>query len=258
MMRLRRLGQTELHLSPIGFGAFKIGRNEGIKYPQGYDLPSETEVRALLDAACALGIRYLDTAPAYGQSESRLGAWRAAAPAETRAALILSTKVGETFADGRSSYDFSRAATVASLERSRQRLGVTALDLVFVHAHADDLAIHDQTEVVATLQAERAAGRIRAIGWSGKTSESARRALDWADALMIEYHLEDRSHAAVMTEAAARGVGVIVKKPLAAGRLPAEAALRFALNHPAVVSVVVGSLRAAHLADAVRIASTIE
>src|SRR5262245_28010890 len=43
----RPLGQTGLMLSPIGFGSFKIGRNEGAKYAQPYALPSEAESNAL-------------------------------------------------------------------------------------------------------------------------------------------------------------------------------------------------------------------
>ena len=54
-------------MSPIGFGAFKIGRNEGIKYPQGYDLPDDARVERLLNEVLDLGINYVDTAPAYGE-----------------------------------------------------------------------------------------------------------------------------------------------------------------------------------------------
>ena len=75
-MRPRRLGSTSLQLSPIGFGAFKIGRTEGAKYAEAYSLPSDAEATALVHAVLDLGITLIDTAPAYGVSEERVGAYR--------------------------------------------------------------------------------------------------------------------------------------------------------------------------------------
>ena len=72
-MVYRSLGNTGLSVSPIGFGAFKIGRNVRTKYEQNYDLPSDKEVERLLNGLLDLGINYIDTAPAYGTSELRIG-----------------------------------------------------------------------------------------------------------------------------------------------------------------------------------------
>lgn len=249
-MTPRCVGTTSIEVSPIGFGAFKIGRNEGIKYAAAYDLPSEDETATLLNAVVDLGITYIDTAPAYGVSEVRVGR----SLSHRRDDLIISTKVGETFEDGRSSYDFSGAATRSSIERSLRRLQTDHLDIVFVHSNGDDLKIQQETDIVETLQSLRESGEVRAIGFSGKTVEGARAALDWADVLMVEYHLDDRSHRAVMDEATGRA-GVVVKKALASGRLSPDEAIRFALDHPAVCSAVVGSLNIDHLDANVRSAS---
>ena len=92
-------------------------------------------------------------------------------------------------------------------------------------------------------------GDIRAIGLSGKTVAGAREALTWADVLMVEYHLDDESQAPVIAEAHARGIGVVVKKGLASGRLPAAGALRFVLSNPHVASVVVGGLNLDHIRE---------
>jgi aryl-alcohol dehydrogenase-like predicted oxidoreductase len=247
----RRLGKSGLEVSAIGFGAFKIGRNEGIKYPQGYDLPDEGAVDRLVNGVLDLGINYLDTAPAYGLSEARLGRVLAG----RRHACVISTKVGETFADGRSVYDFSTAAVRASVERSLRRLATDVLDLVFIHSDGDDLRILTQTDAVPALDALRARGLVRAIGLSGKTVEGARAALAWADAVMVEYHLDDRSHEPVIAEAADADVGVVVKKGLASGHLDAPRAVRFVLGTPGVGSLVVGSLSLDHLRDNVRAAA---
>ncbi len=63
---------------------------------------------------------------------------------------------------------------------------------------------------------------------------------------MVEYHLRDRSHEPVITEAAARGVGVVVKKGLASGALPADEAIRFVLSNRHVASLVIGGLSLEH------------
>lgn len=234
----RAAGRDLLRLPPLGFGAFKIGRNQGIKYPTPYDLPDMDAVRTLIQGIRQLGCNYFDTAPAYGLSEERLGSVLADDPSP----CVISTKVGETFEAGTSTFDFSRRGIEDSLNRSRQRLRRDVLDLVFIHSHGDDLEILERTPVVDVLREWRERGLIRAIGMSGKSAEGAAAALAWADAIMVEYHLQDHSLRPIMDQAGERGVAVVVKKGLASGRLPPEDALQFVLEHPAVTSVVVGGL----------------
>lgn len=248
-MDRRPLGSTGLMVTPIGFGAFKIGRNQGIKYAQGYALPDDDDVRQLLEAVRELGIAYIDTAPAYGVSEDRLGTLmpRGFAP-------VISTKVGERFVDGVPMHDFSRAAVVASIDASCRALHRDKLDLVFIHSDGRDLKIQSNGETVETLRMLKETGRVRAIGFSGKTVEGADEALSWADAIMVEYHLEDRSHEAVMLEAHERGIGVVVKKGLASGSLGAAEAIEFVLSNPTVDSLVIGALSIEHLRENVETA----
>ncbi|MBI1347457.1 aldo/keto reductase [bacterium] len=242
---LRQIGQTGLWIPPLGFGAFKIGRNQGIKYATPYELPEMSAVGALLQGIMQLGCHYIDTAPAYGLSEERIGTFHNEYPA----GMVLSTKVGETFINGQSTYDFSRTAVEASLQRSRERLQRDVLDLVLIHAHARDCEILQQTDVVSVLREWRDLGRIRAIGLSGKTPAAAQLALEWCDALMVEYHLQDQSHAEVIRQAAERGVCVLVKKGLASGSLSASEAIRFVLSNPHVTSLVVGGLSLGHFTE---------
>src|SRR5262245_9841642 len=242
-MKPRPLGNTRLSMTPIGFGAFKIGRNEKTKYTQAYSLPDERAVADLLNGVLDLGIGYIDTAPAYGLSEERIGR----AVGHRRREFTLSTKVGESFENGQSRYDFSAAAVRSSVERSLRRLQTDTLDILFLHSNGEDIAIQQTTDAVATLCDLKQQGLVRAIGLSGKTVEGARMALDWADVLMVEYHLDDRSHAPVIVEAAGCGVGVVVKKGLASGKLTASEAIGFVLADSAVTSLVVGSLNLEHL-----------
>jgi aryl-alcohol dehydrogenase-like predicted oxidoreductase len=250
-MITRPLGKTGLSITPIGFGAFKIGRNEKTKYAQGYSLPDDRTVAGLINGILDLGINYIDTAPAYGLSEERIGR----AVNHRRREFTLSTKVGETFENGQSHYDFSAAAIRSSVERSLRRLQTDILDAVFLHSNGEDVAIQQTTDAVTTLRELKQKGLVRAIGLSGKTVEGARLALDWADVLMVEYHLDDQSHASVIAEAARRGVGVVVKKGLASGKLPASEAIGFGLGDSAVASLVVGSLNLEHLQANVAVAA---
>lgn len=237
-------------ITPIGFGAFKIGRNAGIKYAQGYDLPTVDESDRLLHALVDdLGINYIDTAPAYGLSEERVGRALGA-----RKDVVISTKVGETFEKGVSRFDFSVRGVRESLARSRERLQRATLDLVFVHSDGNDQRVLNDTDVVTTLIDLKTKGDVRHIGYSGKTIDGARAAVAWADAIMVEFHLDDQSHSEVIAEAHARGVGVVVKKGLASGRLPAREAIPFVLGDPHVSCMVIGGLSLAHLRENVRVA----
>lgn len=242
-MQTSALGNTGLSVGPIGFGAFKIGRNLGAKYPAAYELPDEPAVEQLLNGVLDLGVNLVDTAPAYGLSEERIGKFLS----HRRGEFVLSTKVGESFEDGRSTYDFSERGVRESVERSLRRLQTEVLDVVFIHSNGDDRRILEETDCPSVLDEFKARGTIRAVGFSGKTPEGALLALSWADVLMVEYHLNDRSHESVIEAAAARGVGVVVKKGLSSGRLPPADAVRFVLSNQAVSTMVIGGLNLSHL-----------
>ncbi len=240
-------------MSPIGFGAFKIGRNVGIKYAQDYDLPSDSAVDRLLNTVLDLGINYIDTAPAYGISEERIGR----AISSRRREFVLSTKVGETFDDGRSTYDFSERAVRTSVQRSLERLRTDELDIVLIHSDGNDLQVLNETDVVPTLIALRDAGVIKAIGLSAKTVDGARAALAWTDVLMVEYHVRDQSYGPVIAEAVQAGVGVVVKKGLASGRIDPVEAIPFVLGTAGVASLVIGGLNIDHIQANIRLAEAV-
>ena len=249
-MQRRELGKTGIPLPPLGFGAFKIGRNQGIKYPTAYDLPSEDEVDRILNGVLDLGLNYIDTAPAYGLSEERIGQ----TIAHRREEFTLSTKVGELFENGQSTYDFSGESIRASVHRSLRRLKTEILDIVFLHSNGDDQTILNETDAVPTLISLKESGLIRAIGLSGKTAEGFRESFAWADALMVEYHRDETSHAEILSEAERAGIGIVIKKGLGAGRIPADEAIPFVLSNPAVSSMVIGGLNLDHIRENISLA----
>ncbi len=121
----------------LGFGAFKIGRNQKIKYPSTYDLPDEARASEILNGVLDLGITLIDTAPAYGLSEERIGRHLAS----RRNEFLLSTKVGEWFENGESTYRFDEASIRASVERSLSRLRTDVIDCLFAHVPANDVEV---------------------------------------------------------------------------------------------------------------------
>ena len=251
----RRLGCA---VSALGWGAFKIGRNEGIKYPEGYALPSGAEAIALVHGVIALGVTLIDTAPAYGLSEERVGRALATLAPAVRDGIVLSTKAGETFIDGISRYDFSRRAIERSLALSHERLQSKRIDLVSIHSDGADLAILRDGSALAALNDAKSRGTIGAIGFSPKSVEGACLALAQpeVDAIMVEFHPEAPEFVGTIAEAHTLGIAVLVKKPLASGRLDPATAIPWILNHPGVTSVVVGGLSLERLRANALIAAT--
>jgi aryl-alcohol dehydrogenase-like predicted oxidoreductase len=68
-MKFNLIHSTDIAVSQLGLGTVKFGRNQQVKYPSQFDLPSDDEIMTLLEIAQELGINFIDTAPAYGISE---------------------------------------------------------------------------------------------------------------------------------------------------------------------------------------------
>ncbi len=248
-MELRELGRSGFNVSVLGLGTVKLGRNEGVKYPAGFELPDDKQVIELLELARELGLNLLDTAPAYGMSEDRLG--RLLPNPE---AWIIATKVGETFRDGRSHFNFSAAAVTRSVEASLRRLRRDVLDIVLIHSDGRDQEIVQKSGALEALVALRQRGDIAAIGLSSKTIAGGLAALDDMDLVMVTLNPGDQSQLPVIEAAAKWHKGVLIKKALASGHLPADAgpaaaadALRQTLATPGVHSAIIGTLNPAHL-----------
>ncbi len=250
-MLARTLGKTGISVSPIGFGAVKIGRNQKTKYGD-FAIPNDHELEQLLLGILDLGINLIDTAPAYGLSESRIGN----VLKKQRSRCVLSTKVGETFVDGKSEYDFSSAAIEKSVSRSLRRLQTDYIDLLLLHSNGEDQKILKQTDAVETLERIRHKGWTRAIGFSGYQQTAETECLNWADVMMIEYHPENTVRKPLIDQAQGLGVGVLVKKGLDCGRIAPAVAINYILRQRGVSSLVIGSLNLNHCAQNAALAIT--
>lgn len=247
----RPLGGTGLKVSPLGLGTVKLGRDQGVKYPNGFTIPGDDEARLLLSQARELGINLIDTAPAYGRSEERLGPLLRG----QRNDWIIVSKVGEEFENGLSHFDFSAAHTRRSVERSLKRLETDRIELVLVHSDGNDLAILEQQEVYQALAALKQEGKILGYGFSGKTAVGGLKALEQGDCAMITYNLNEQAERPVLDYAAEHGKAILVKKALASGHIclspgvdPVQASFELVFAHPGVSSAIVGTINPLHLA----------
>lgn len=243
-------GKTGIMASRLGLGTVKFGRNTGVKYPEGFTLPSEESLADLLTLAKNLGLNLLDTAPAYGASEERLGRLLKG----QRADWVIIGKAGEDFENNQSSYDFAPDAIRRSLERSLKRLQTDYLDVILLHSDGRDLDILADEALIKTLLDLKAQGLVRAVGASTKTAAGGIKALELLDVVMATYTPEYTAERPVLDYAAALGKGVILKKALSSGHdTNVEAALRHAFAHPATASVIIGTITPEHLKQNVEI-----
>lgn len=251
MIPRRELGNTGMAVSLLGLGTVKLGRDQAVKYPHPFRIPDDREAAALLDHARGLGVNLLDTAPAYGEAEARLGRLLL----EQRNDWLLATKVGERFEAGVSSFNFSPEAVQASVKTSLQRLHTDHLDIVLIHSDGRDEEILSSLGTLECLQDLKARGWIRAVGISHKSVAGGQAALDAScDVIMATLSSEQRAEADLVAEAGAQGAGVLVKKALGSGHAGPES-LAWVAAQPGVSSVIVGTINLEHLSENARLVS---
>lgn len=249
------LGSTQIKVSPAGLGTVKFGRNQKMNYPASFELPTDKEILELLSYAKELEINLLDTAPAYGTSEERLGKLLQ----HQRQEWVICSKAGEEFVNGESHYNFSPQAIRYSVERSLRRLNTDYIDILMIHSNGDDEKIILDDGALDTLQALKKEGHIRAIGMSTKTISGGILAVENSDAVMVTYNPINNGEKPVISHAHTLKKGIFVKKALASGHLqkingddPVQSAMNFIFQEPGVTSVILGTLNKNHLSHNVR------
>lgn len=203
---LRELGTTGLPVSAVTLGASPLGGSPAI---YGYDVAAEQAVQ-LIEAVLRSDIRSIDTANGYGggESERRIGRALAAHGPLAPDQLVI-TKVDPL---GR---DYSGARVRASVDESRQRLGLDHLPLVHLHdpdAFAFDEMVGPGSAVAALLEL-REAGVIGRLGLAGGDLRVMPRYLDLGvfDVLLVHnrFTLVDRGADAMLDRASSAGLGIM-------------------------------------------------
>jgi aryl-alcohol dehydrogenase-like predicted oxidoreductase len=254
-MRTRPFGATGLAVSELGLGAGPLGDPDAL---------DDAAAERLVHAALELGVTLLDTAPSYGCSEQRLGN----ALRGRRDRAVLSTKLGYGVPG---IPDWTGPCITAGIDLALERLATTWLDIAHLHSCPIDVLRRD--DVLEALAAAQRAGKVRVAAYSGD-NEPLRWAIESGlfGGVQCSVNAADQralDHAVPL--AAARGLGVLAKRPLANGawreavrpgapdraaywdrlqamgaQLTAERALGFVLAQP-VSAVLVGTTRIDHL-----------
>jgi D-threo-aldose 1-dehydrogenase len=238
------IGHRGVRVSPLGFGGAPIGNL--------YAQVAEADAQATLHVALERGIRYFDTAPFYGHglSEMRMGRALASRP---RDSFVVSTKVGrlitrdesrrdalnDVFAvqGTRSVFDYSREGVQRSFEASLRRLGVTRVDILYLHdigrlTHGErheEVLRQALDEALPAMAALRDSGAVDAIGIGVNEQAVCLEVLPHfdLDCIMLagRYTLLEQQHSTeLMTYALAHGVKVLVAGAYNSGLLgPASA-----------------------------------
>lgn len=152
----RQIGRTALQVTRLGLGGVFLAIEAQ---------PAEAD--GLIDRAAALGVRYFDTAPMYGNGVSERR-YRGPLARLERSEFVISTKVGrrlEEHADGSATwhFDFSRDGVLRTFESSLERLGVDHIDILLVH-DPDDHEDQALREAFPALIELREQGLVTAIG----------------------------------------------------------------------------------------------
>jgi aryl-alcohol dehydrogenase-like predicted oxidoreductase len=211
-MEYRKMGDSELTVSAIGFGCWEMG---GAHYG-GTD---DGEVTAAIHRAIDLGVTLFDTAPnyGYGGSERVLGK----ALGARRKDIILVSKTCITWDPVTFTEKFDgRYSTVKRInEESLKRLGTDHLDLLLIHWPDADTPVDETMKALTELQQE---GKARYVGVSNYSSYELNEAKKNAPicANQVGYNMFDRRWERAMFPAARElGVGIMAYGPMAHGLL---------------------------------------
>ena len=253
-MRLRPISNTGILVSQLGMGTVKLGRSKGVKYPASFKVPDDKQVLHLLNTASELGINLLDTAPAYGNSEERLGTLLKKSSSD----WVISTKAGEVFnpATGESSYNFTSEFIQASVLQSLKYLHRDYLDIVLIHSNGDDEHIINHLGALDVLSDLKKQGIIRASGMSTKTLAGGVLAAQYSDVVMATYNLEYQDEKPVIDYASENGKAVFIKKAFSSGHAVVDQTedriqktFDSIYSNPGVTSIILGTINPKHLKE---------
>src|SRR5580698_9615758 len=223
-MQTRPLGQTDLHLPILSFGASSLG--------QEFRSVKLDEALASVRVALELGLNFIDTSPFYGRgmSEVLLGIALRGMP---RDSYSLCTKLGRYDLPH---FDFSAKRVAESVDVSLHRLGTDHLDIILCH----DIEFVELAQIVEeTLPALRkiqAAGKVRFVGISGYPMKAFNYVLERTDLDCVlsynQYTLQNTRFAdELLPTLQARGIGALNAGPFSA-RLLTNAPLPQWLKEP--------------------------
>lgn len=213
-MEKRKLGNTEIMITPIGFGAWAVG---GGDWEYAWGPQDDNESIAAMHRAIDHGVNWIDTAAVYGLGHSEEVVARAINGMTNRPYIF--TKCGLVWDDKRNVSQVIKAESIRKeCEASLKRLQVDVIDLYQVHWPVDE-DIEEAWEMMSSLRKE---GKVRCIGVSNYNVLQLKRcqAIASVSSLQPPYSLISRHYEQeVLPFCQEQGIGVIVYSPMGAGML---------------------------------------
>jgi aryl-alcohol dehydrogenase-like predicted oxidoreductase len=214
-MNTRQLGNSDLYITPIGFGAWAIG---GSGWQFAWGAQDDDESVAAIREALDNGINWIDTAPVYGLGHSEEVVARALQGMGNRPYVF--TKCSMVWDEqGKIGHSLKAESIRRECEASLRRLKVEAIDLYQVHWPMPDEEIEEGWATMAKLKEE---GKVRNIGVSNFDVRQMQRALAIAPitSLQPRYSLIHREvESEILPFAEEQNIGVIAYSPMASGLL---------------------------------------
>ena len=212
---LRSLGNSDMQLTAIGFGAWAIG---GGDWQYAWGPQDDSESVAAIRRAVDLGINWIDTAAIYGLGHSEEIVGRAVKPLPHKPYIF--TKCSMRWHADRTIYNSLKAASIVEeVEASLRRLGVEAIDLYQIHWPNPDPEIEEGWETLARLREQ---GKLRWIGVSNFSVEQMKRAQKIAPITSLQppySMLRPAVEKEILPFTEAQGIGVINYSPMLSGLL---------------------------------------
>jgi aryl-alcohol dehydrogenase-like predicted oxidoreductase len=217
-METRKLGNSDLNITRVGFGAWAIG---GGGWEFGWGNQEDNDSIAAIQRALELGVDWIDTAAVYGTGHSEevvakaVKEWNGARPyIFTKCSMVWDEQRKVRFA-------YSADSIRRECEASLRRLQVSVIDLYQMHWPPGDngAGLEEAWQTMATLQKE---GKVRWIGVSNFNVEQLKRAekITPVTSLQPPYSLIRRQiEAEILPYCQKRGIGVISYSPMASGLL---------------------------------------
>jgi aryl-alcohol dehydrogenase-like predicted oxidoreductase len=217
-MQTRKLGNSDLHITPVGYGAWAIG---GSGWQFAWGSQDDNDSIAAIHRALELGVNWIDTAAVYGLGHSEqvvaraLKTWPGPRP-------YVFTKCGLRWdADGNVRKVLNADSIRREVEQSLRRLSVEVIDLYQIHwpPDPDSAELEEGCSALASLQGQ---GKVRWIGVSNFTVQQLHRAQAVASITstqprysLVHREVEDQ----VLPYCSREDIGVIVYSPKASGLL---------------------------------------